>query len=175
MQETIQYLQDNVNDWLRHAEAKHAVLIGVAAAGVTVVTTNISLFATPVTLLSAASIWVTALLSAAVALSLFSFLPQLSRPRRPAASVGTVTTNPLFFGHLASMTPEYIASLYSGAEGPDDMLLWRADQIITNSRIAVRKYQLFTAAVWCCLFAAFPPVALVAAVTRRIVMLRRHS
>jgi len=62
------------------------------------------------------------------------------------------TDNLLFYGDIASYDPAgYLQALYKHCDAKDEALPIERDyaqQIVMNSRIAVRKYEWFTTSVW---------------------------
>jgi len=157
----------NVNGWLKHAETKHAVLVGLTAAGATTLCSNLnSIFS----LGMVAKIWSVVslmLIVAAVITSLISFIPALRSPKPFSSAKNGTTPNPYFFSHIANMSISELNSLLlpmNSTPLPADE--WIADQIIANSRIAMRKYAMFRISVWLVLFAVAAPVAVVFGIFR---------
>ena len=75
--------------------------------------------------------------------------------------------NILFFGHIAKYPPEnYLRKLYRLRNGkpPENLSgieLDYAEQIVTNSRIAQRKYDTFTIGVWLTIATVATPIVAV--------------
>jgi hypothetical protein len=160
-----------VNDWLKFAEAKNAVLValsGAATGGIlSYLSSNADVAASLVVGLVAAQLVL--LLSLLVAL--VSFFPQtdlarwLTRNDEPTDE----SDNLYFYGHLAKYAPhdlvERIASLYVGTGQcpvpPYRSHLDLASQIVINSRIAAAKLRLFAIATALLVIAVFVGAAAV--------------
>ncbi len=164
MEEKLYQIFMNVNDWLRFSEAKNAALIAFAAVTLfgamqTAIGPNCP---KPISmcLLSYAVLSGLGLLAA-----LFSFLPQLSiawlwKTRKPARA-----DNLLFFGHLESYNEKGLIDeikrkygLKSERQGIEYDL---ANQIIQNSKIAMKKYRIFTIALWFVISGILSPVIVI--------------
>jgi hypothetical protein len=145
---TMEYLQDTVNEWLRHAEAKNGVLVGVVVGGIAAASGVIQgAFSVCVVL----GVWVAfavSCLAIALVISLSSFIPMLDAPDGRRWLRHLESPNPLFFGHAAHLTPDKLVDMLAPQSAGNQVDLWRAEQIITNSRIAVTKFNRFTTATW---------------------------
>jgi hypothetical protein len=151
-----------VNDWLKHAEGKHAVLLGLNAGVVGVVINLVDFSCLSLSLVTLYEGWLVSLLIASMVISISSFLPILVAPKaahQVAPDKGSI--NPMFFRDAASMQPIELAAMLKASEEPSNNDIWTAEQIVNNSRIALRKYQLFEKAVWVSFFGVLPPIALV--------------
>lgn len=152
-EERLRFILSGVNDWLKFAEAKLGVLVAI----------NGSVAFSALSLLNEQSQAGICTRTALLLLALFngismlvclaSFVPRRS-PIRCAKSRGArATVNLLYFGDIAELRPEdYLASMATDRyERPPDSsgadLMDYAEQIVTNSRIAVKKYRLFKAGV----------------------------
>lgn len=152
-EEKLRFILSGVNEWLKFAEAKLGVLVAI----------NGSVAFAALSLLneqSQAGICTrTALLLLALTnvismmLCLASLAPCQS-PVRCADGHGTrATVNLLYFEDIAALEPkDYLASMATdrferprNSSGAD--LMDYAEQIVTNSRIAVKKYRFFKAGV----------------------------
>ena len=143
----------NVNQWLHFAEAKNALLAtlnGGAVLGL------LALLNTEKPRLSSLlpSLWVAAIcLVFGLLVCLLSFTPILAKTLERASEPRRI--NILYFGHLAAISPaRFLTELREryGTEEPVDgegseYHRDLADQIIANSRIALRKYRLFCVAL----------------------------
>lgn len=136
----------NVNDWLKVAEAKNAMLIGFNGA---------SIFGASRIIQSADSLfwWYlvigSILLGASLIISLVTFVPRLAD--LPFSSYSkTKSENIFFFEYLKTLTKERL--LEKHVKKPDDgfpaALEDLAEQIINNSKIASLKYSYFSIAIW---------------------------
>jgi len=149
MFEQVERIFSNVNDWLNFAEAKNGALIAFNSAvafGLIRLTSDPN-WEVP-GLLIALRISILVLLSGLL-LSLVSFLPRRSEPRRSRLDVSDEEFNPLFFKHIAAKThQEYNETLHEIVEIEDDsqssLVRHYGAQIVNNARIAEIKYRLFT-------------------------------
>jgi hypothetical protein len=83
--------------------------------------------------------------------ALVSFIPILNVPFLDAQRAPRDSDNMLFYGHIAYYQPsEFLTrtQVLLGAQHQEPVDEQYAAQIITNARIALRKYQLFSAACW---------------------------
>jgi hypothetical protein len=161
--EKLRVIFQNVNEWLKFAEAKNAVLLAFSG---TAMTATLAVLATVQNLpnsLRVGLLGATALLCVCAFLCAWSFLPKTnlekilwSRRVSFQAMKPQVDDNLYYFGHLRkynsvtlldSVNQGYLngaASLPYGKEAQD-----LADQIVANSSIAFRKYQFFTYGAYC--------------------------
>ena len=167
LSEQLHRLLSDVNDWLRFAESKNAVIIGLNGAAIFGFLSTFPGVFLRSGLASQLAIWSIVMLSLSTVVSLLSFLPRLEfrdahKPCRKGSPV-----NLLYFGSIAALEPD---DLIFDLSAIDDLrtkapskLDWQyAQQIVNNSRIAVTKYRLFTLAVWLDLFGIAPPIAVIA-------------
>ena len=149
MEERLRYILTTVNEWLKFAEAKNGALLAADIAllfGVFKLLNELTgrevfiYFAIVLVILSAIS-------------NLVSFIPQLKlssfTPRKRTEKEASL----IFYGHIAKYEPQsYVKALYaeSGAEPAAiaQIEVDYAQQIIINSRIAVRKYLCFNVGLW---------------------------
>lgn len=142
----------NVNDWLKFAETKNAALV---AADVAILIGLASLFEKAEGWLLVYLIFLAVFVGLSLVIGLISFLPTTKIPwlRRPA--VIQKKRNVLYYGHIADNDVESYLELLKGvlAEDSEPSLIGRAytEQIITNSKIAVKKYGYFTTSLFCLL------------------------
>ncbi len=148
MEDRLRYVLSVVNEWLKFAEAKNGALLAVDVAivfGILQLTSNASSrgwipFAISLIGLSAIS-------------ALLSFIPQLKVTSPKERKGDDKATSLIFYGHFAKYQPEsYVKTMYSrvGIEAPSitPIELDFAQQIIINSRIALRKNRYFSAGLW---------------------------
>lgn len=143
----------NVNDWLKFAEAKNAVLIGfigalligllsLLSANNTLVTTLIKFLLFPIEIL-------------ALIISVLSFLPKLNLIKKKKNKSKRHYTNIYYFGHLKDLTQDdLLKELYfsEGLTSPKEFQKLETDlasQIVNNAGIAWDKSKSFEVA---CLF-----------------------
>jgi len=170
----MEQLLTTVNDWLKHAEGKHAVLLGLNAGVAGVVVNLVDFSCLSLSLVTLYEGWLVSLLIASVVISISSFLPVLAAPDvAHKVAPDKSAMNPMFFGDAASMQPTELAVMLKASEEPSTNDIWTAEQIVNNSRIALRKYRLFETAVWVSFLGVLPPIALVFAGIRSILKRKR--
>lgn len=166
----MRYLLDDVNDWLKFAEGKHAILIGFNGGLIGLVTAQWEFSCWEWSTLNIYYVWAIILLAGAVCCSILSFLPQLT----PSSDKDIIKKNlearqnPLFFGDVAEMTSDELLMFFNEESEYKNKNVWIAQQAINNSQIAVTKFKLFRVALWLSFFAILPPVALVVVILRKI-------
>ncbi|KPQ19161.1 MAG: hypothetical protein HLUCCX10_03505 [Algoriphagus marincola HL-49] len=136
----------NVNDWLKVAEAKNAMLIGFNGACIfaasRIINFTDSLF------------WCylvigCILLVGSLIISLLTFVPRLAD--LPFSSYSkTNSENSFFFEYLKTLTKEQLLEKHFKRpdEGFPTALQDLAEQIINNSKISSLKYSYFSVAIW---------------------------
>ncbi|MFW5871767.1 MAG: Pycsar system effector family protein [bacterium] len=139
----------NVNEWLKVAEAKNAVLLSLNGA---FFLSTISEFKT-ISLKSASILFILffSALCIIILLLLASFIPLLTKKFLPDSKKkkNIQTPNLVYFGHLKNMTEEDLLNSLSDKENDDLDKITRlekdyANQIIINSKIAFLKYRIFS-------------------------------
>ena len=149
MEERLRYILTTVNEWLKFAEAKNGALL----------VADIALLFGVFRLLNESTgqkvfIYLAIFLVIVSAISsLVSFIPQLKlssfTPRKRTEKEASL----IFYGHIAKYEPQsYIKALYAeSGSAPAAIASIEVDyaqQIIINSRIAVRKYLCFNVGLW---------------------------
>jgi hypothetical protein len=153
-----------VNEWLRFAEAKNAVLVALIGSVFFAFLDNPIINGFKDNLVGKLYYYnVLLFLLLGFATSLMSFLPQTRLFHSWAVENTPKEPNVFFFGHLSSMTSRaLIQMIYSESSKLDNELqyirLCVAEQIITNSRIANRKYSYFRLSLWFVMTAMFTPI-----------------
>ncbi|MCE5200756.1 MAG: Pycsar system effector family protein [Armatimonadota bacterium] len=149
MEERLRFVFNNINEWLKFAEAKNAALValnGAAAVAVLSLLKDSTKFAytSKVCLLCSA-----ALSSLSLILALLSMWPKCGIGLLRGYGTPRTGDNLLFWGDIAKYgrANKYLDALHSvcGSEPPsrrNEEYLY-AEQIIQNSQIAVRKYRVF--------------------------------
>lgn len=136
---------NNVNTWLHFAEAKNVALI---VADIAIVTVLFS--ATPEKPVTLGFIVAGGFVVISIIFCLISFLPVLGKPAKEASSD---EVNLLFFKDIASIKPDEYAKrvyqTYFQDSNPTVSPLHNdyGKEIVINSRITVRKLQLFNFAL----------------------------
>lgn len=150
--EQLQAIFNNVNDWLKFAETKNAALV---AADVAILIGVASLFEDASGWLLIYLILLTAFVGLSLVIGLLSFLPATKIPwlRKPATI--QEKRNVLYYGDIADQDVESYLELLKSVleEGVEPTPIGRAyiEQIIINSKIAVKKYGYFTTSLFCLL------------------------
>ncbi len=147
----IQSIFNNVNDWLKFAEAKNGAIAAV----------NVALIVGIIPFLSGEqkADWLQFYLIMMVVFSgisflvaLASFLPTTQTPHLDRLPQPNETSNLLFFGYIANHSVDsYVEVLkVTLGENTEPSKLGRAyiEQAIANSRIAIKKYDYFAASLF---------------------------
>lgn len=141
-----------VNDWLKFAEAKNAGLIALAGLSLTGLLSFVAqveefIYGAAVFLVAGAAIWL-----ASIMLAIFSFMPMTSHVRAKGELKDLVddTDSLFYFGHLANFSSDTLLAALGVEQGEDSPRARferdLAGQVITNSRITMRKLDLFDSA-----------------------------
>lgn len=157
-------LLKSVNDWLKFAETKNAVLLLATGAAIWGAARLIILEQTGC-YLSTYLLYLEAFLLAAFLTALVSFLPILnyrwivSKPTRQKTANGNI----LFFAYLAGLSTSQLISEFRTAVSAADNDLKQidqmyAEQIIINSRIALAKFSMFELSVKFVLYGVLTPL-----------------
>ncbi len=154
MEDRLRYTLGLVNEWLRFAETKNAALLAVDA-GAVLALTKVGKgpnWNTP------EGIWIfttISLLLVSCVIAMISFLPDVvPKWNSPKGNrCPGEDANLLFYGDLAYHDRLSLLEAIAEQEGssvPNNSAVLEdyAEQIITNSRIALRKYKFFRWAMW---------------------------
>lgn len=150
--EQLQAIFNNVNDWLKFAETKNAALV---AADVAILIGVASLFEEASSWLLIYLILLASFVGLSLVIGLISFLPATKIPwlRKPATI--REKRNVLYYGDIADQDVESYLELLKSVlkEGVEPTPIGKAyiEQIIINSKIAVKKYGYFTTSLFCLL------------------------
>lgn len=161
MEEKLNQIFLNINEWLKFSEAKNAALIALIAASLWG-TMQIILTPNCNKVLFYYSLHYSIFSGLGLIVALFSFLPQTKitwpwRTRNPKNS-----DNLLFYGHLERYDEngliDEIERKYALKSENKNIEYDLANQIIQNSKIAMRKYRYFSLAIWFVImgFLSFP-------------------
>jgi hypothetical protein len=155
-----------VNDWLKYAETKNAFILAFSGAGLTATITYLSAASSnnPSKSLLVGMIVATCFLCLTSLISAMSFLPKTnleyivwrrSRPSNKPKNLPHNTDNLYYFGHLFKYQPEELTEALNRVYFDNKVsnqnkkeYLHLANQIITNSEIALLKLKLFTVSLW---------------------------
>lgn len=159
MDKRLELIFENVNNWLRFAEAKNAMLLGfngVVFFGIVRLLTSSSL--NDVDILKLYFIIALVCLVFSSFITLLSFVPNL-KILKPSFDFKQDVDNYLYFDVLRSKTKEDIIERYNTQNEPvTDYHNHLAEQIITNANTTKRKYDYFTLALWFSISAFLTPV-----------------
>lgn len=152
MDEQLKNIFTNINDWLKFAETKTAALLtgnGILIFGILRTIKDQEISSTQVLILY----FVMLLLILSLLTCLISFIPSLKLPWLVTSKKPTENDNLLFFGDAAKYdSKSYLKKLFSSTEKPEKSFTafenYYAEQIIANSIIALKKFRLFTFAIW---------------------------
>ena len=148
-----------VNDWLKYAETKNSLVVGLASAGIVGSIATLPNAMKDSVRFDAALLVMAcgeAALIASAALSLVSFLPKTELGDWVSRRQGQPTPNDNFYyyGHLAKYPPEHLARTLMRRWGhrdrdtpPSEAAIDIAEQIVSNSRITLWKLRLFVPAL----------------------------
>lgn len=162
MDEKLNYIFSNINDWLKYAEAKSATLLAGNAGLIFGASKMAKTFSVDGCLAIYCAICITLCLLS-LTLCLLSFVPALKMPWESKPSGVSDDDNILYFFDIAKYTPiAYMNKLakklnldnFTYSDYQKDI----ASQIITNSVIAKRKYMYFKIAIWLTVFAVISPI-----------------
>lgn len=148
---TLKYILDNVNSWLKFAEGKNGALL-VFNSGV-IFGVNRVLMSQTITIniyIECLFIFCLFFLVVSACICLVSFVPKIKIPSLLIGkTVQARDVNVLFYGHLTHCTPKDYLELLEKEKIIDKNTSQKriveniADQIITNSKIAYTKYIFF--------------------------------
>lgn len=174
MQDELRYIFENVNNWLKFAEAKNAAVVAFNGAITMGALSLLKGYSPPL------PIWYLWIVVVSVALSticaLLSFYPQTEIRWWWKTGTPSSEDNLYFYGHISKYSSEHylqtlFAALPNGIEknntvGCSPQAFSRiemniAEQIVINAEIASRKYAFFKVALWFLMSALLlPPVAM---------------
>lgn len=147
MRETL----SDVNDWLKFAEAKNGALLAASGVGIWGCLRMMSLLGSAC-YVTIYLVVVALFFLCGFVISLLSFLPILHAGSKRRKLEQAEIRNLLYFGHLALYSAHELARDFYAAQGDPERELTKmdvmcADQIVTNSRIALAKLSFFNLAV----------------------------
>lgn len=142
---------NNVNDWLKFAEAKNAMIIAFNSASIYGITQlfNLEYVKNSGTLINYLILVIIVLVFSTIS-SLISFAPRVKIIKGGWYAPGDIP-NVLFFEYLKTKNNEEIIKEITGVSNVNSYATIEkdiAEQIKQNSIIASRKYSYFTIAVW---------------------------
>lgn len=155
-EELLYKIFSNVNEWLKFAEAKNAALVAFNSAAIAGIMQAYPTDNPDLMIFKGIMI---ALFAISICASIYTFLPVLSKTFNYQKLNDTefekekAKFNSLFYGHHCKITKEQLLALLN-IKAPitnpvvPNLEMDIADQIITNSEIAMSKYKLFTFAAY---------------------------
>ena len=162
MDEKLNDIFSNINDWLKYAEAKTATLIAGNAAlifGISKIILSNEVDGNFEKYL----IFCCFLCSLSLSLCLLSVIPALSMPWDSKLSDKSEKDSVIYFGDIAKYSPlTYLNLLAKKTDSKNEIFTeYQKDlayQIIINSVIAFKKYNYFKVAIWFTLSAIVSPL-----------------
>lgn len=149
MEERLRYIFSNVNDWLKFAEAKHAVIIGLNAAAIWAAI-RIPYDSKDTHIDTTIQFIFISILTISILISFFSYFPKTKIPFHWLWNQQNShdTDNLLFYNDIKKYESyTYLQKLYDNAKKSkkefSKLEIDYAAQIIYNSKIASYKYTLF--------------------------------
>lgn len=163
MEERLEKIFSNVNEWLRFAETKNASIVGANAVAIFGIA---KLFTDNAHLNQWLKGYLILLIVCAVIggiLALCSFLPRINIPWLESGEKEQPHHNLIFYSDIAKYEPkQYLSSLYKlhGTTVEEFSKLENdyAEQIVVNSRITLKKYEFFRTALWITIAGIVTPV-----------------
>lgn len=161
MVDNLKDIFDNINNWLKFAEAKNGAIIALNSALIFgILKLNSSITNQNILLNYYISIGIF-LLFVSIIMALLSFIPRLNYPYiifdKP-----TENDNLLYFGDILKYTPltyyEKLQIKTCGESNKKDFEMYYINQIIINSKITFIKFKQFEIAVWFTLSAFLTPI-----------------
>ncbi|MEP1445571.1 MAG: Pycsar system effector family protein [Paraglaciecola sp.] len=162
MDEKLNDIFSNINDWLKYAEAKSATLIAGNGALIWGIVRLSKTFEMNI-LFSFYLVMSASLCVASLVICLISVIPSLSMPWEAKPNGTKGSDNLLYFSDIAKYTPQaYLKALEVKLELKNSQYTGYqkdlSNQIIINSVIAKEKYRNFQIAVWLTLSAILSPI-----------------
>lgn len=162
METRLQFIFSNVNEWLKFAENKNAALLAANSAVLFALIRVVS-SQTFAPLLQFYTFIVILLLLFSAGCCLISFIPSTRFVTPSPDQAPKPEDNLLFYGDISHYeTRSYLHALYDQeGQKPEKFPQVEedyAEQIITNSRIALWKYNWFAVALWLALTAILTPI-----------------
>lgn len=161
MERLLNSIFKDVNGWLKFAETKNGVLFAVNGATI-FGSFNILFNESLITILVYYFICLIVMSAISIIVVLLSFIPHTTVPIFFALKRPLRTDNYYFYGDVAKYGPEeYLRKLSKNYkieyDNESKQLIDLAEQIITNSRIALQKFSHFRVAVWLTIIGLFTP------------------
>ncbi len=163
MRDTLKDIFDNVNSWLKFAEAKNGAIIALNATFIFGILKLNIISTSEKNILDYYLFIAIFMLLVSIIVALLSFIPRLSdtyiKFKEPMDN-----DNLLYFGDIAKYTDiKYKEKIQifiqlNGSEGSDKLNEYYIKQIIINSKITFIKFKQFEIAIWFTLSAILTPI-----------------
>ncbi len=165
----LEFLFETVNGWIKHAEGKHAVIIGLNAGIISLLLNFLDFDNWAWTIITIYIMWIILSLLVSIIFSSISYLSILDSSffNKSDKNININKSNPFYFKDITLMKPIELIQFFK-TDPPLNEEICIAEQIIVNSKIAFRKYQLFNKAIWIAFYGVFPPIALIVSIIRFI-------
>jgi hypothetical protein len=167
MNEDLKYTFNNINEWLKFAEAKNAGLLALNAACIIGILQSESAFSNDIIFFKGILLTLFCISSC---LCLYSILPVLNKWFRFYKKLDTnefnaqkSNLNALYFGDISKLSAEQYIELF---EFKHNLQLTNPEkdfgnQITNNAEISWQKYRIFTCAVWLSYIAFLVAISLI--------------
>jgi len=159
MANNLKDILEDVNNWLKYAEAKNALII-VLNSSLIVGLSNVSddITNSTIYILFLTSIL---MLLISIVIAIMSFIPRLKTPQLKKQNI-LEDDNLIHYVDIRKYTAtqyyEKIEKILPKENRNKDFEMYYAEQIVTNSRIAFIKFKQFEAAAWFLLAAFLTPI-----------------
>ncbi|MGO8150435.1 Pycsar system effector family protein [Rhizobium leguminosarum] len=160
--EVLTGIYSNVLTWLHFGEAKNAALSTLTSAAIIGIATVYSQLNTVPYWIAIWMLVVTGQFFLALVIGVLSFMPRVTLFSHSGAGRITFGDNVWFFGHIGHMGVDtFLSKLWEKAEFEGVPTKFERDlgqQIVVNSKIASRKYEMFRVSLWIALSGIITPV-----------------
>lgn len=157
-------------DWLKFAEAKNGVLIGVGSASMFGIFRVLNSFTSMNVYIQYYLYFLLFCISGSVLISLLSFIPRLNPPFWLKFGEKEDGDNPFFFADICKHSKTSYLNLLveSGVKSRNSKLdLALCEQVVNNSKIATIKFKMFSNAIYWFIAGLITPIGLLFVVAFR--------
>ncbi|EKK9988623.1 Pycsar system effector family protein [Vibrio cholerae] len=151
-------------DWLKFAEAKNGILIGVGSATLFGVFRLLNSFVSINIYVQAYLYFLLICIGCAVLIALLSFVPRLEPPFWLKFGEKEDDDNPFFFGHICkhSKISYFNLLVNNGVKSKNSKLdLALCEQVVNNAKIATIKFKMFSMAIYWFIAGLITPIGLI--------------
>lgn len=160
MDEKLNQIFSNVNNWLKYAEAKNALIIVLNSTLIFGIINLYPAIKDDTSYILYMSIAILMMLISII-VALISFIPRLKSPYEKVESP-LENDNLLYFGHIAKYTSEQyrekIEKILSAENTNKEFDMYYINQIIINSKITLIKFKQFEISAWFLIAAFLTPI-----------------